>query len=78
MGEKNKMVYTYNTYRGIAMERTAPRTIFTDAPCANDQLNETNAVANNIGFEKSASIGKRRKRAAENNIKSSEKEEEEK
>ena len=36
------------------MEQIAPTTIFTNAPCANDQLNETNAVASNIGFEKSA------------------------
>lgn len=36
------------------MEQIAPTTIFTNAPCANDQLNETNAVASNIGFKKSA------------------------
>lgn len=27
------------------MERTAPNDILHNAPCANDQLNETNAVA---------------------------------
>lgn len=41
------------------MERTAPKQRYIhNAPCANDQLNETNAVDNKHWLQKSASIGK--------------------